>query len=283
MTAQSLYRTPAAEQAVMALYDSALARWPVPYETLNLPTRHGSTYVIASGQSAAPPLILLHGAGTNSAIWGADVAAYCQRYRVYAVDLLGEAGRSAPNRPDWESPAYAEWLEDVLDGLQVKSAGIVGISQGAWTALKFATACAERVSQLVLMCPGGIVPDRTSFIFKAIALSLLGKWGTRRMVRMLYGSQPIPDGVEDIISTMLGGFNSRIGMLPIFTDADLRRLTMPVMLLGGTHDPMRDLDKIAARLKEFVPQLEVTILPGAGHVLMDTSGRVLAFLCYNRH
>ena len=31
---------------IMALYEAVLARWPVPYETFTLPTRHGETFVI---------------------------------------------------------------------------------------------------------------------------------------------------------------------------------------------------------------------------------------------
>jgi pimeloyl-ACP methyl ester carboxylesterase len=278
MTVQSLYRTPAGEKAVVALYDTALARWPVAYETMTLPTRHGDTFVITSGQDDAPPLILLHGAGTNSAIWAGDVTEYSRHYRVYAVDLLGEAGKSAPNRPAWDSPAYAEWLEDVLNALQIHQAVLVGISQGGWTALKFAVYQPERVAKLVLLCPGGIVPDRASFLIRALGYMLLGQSGVRRMIRMLYGSQPIPEGVEDIIAVMMSNFKARIGKLPIFSDGELRRLTMPALLIGGTQDPLRDMDKIAARLGHFVPGLEVSIIPGAGHVLPPTTERVLSFL-----
>lgn len=274
----SVFKTPAGEQAVMALYDAALANWPAPYTTQHIPTRHGDTFVIASGAESLPAMVLLHGAGTNSAIWVGDVAAYSQCYRVYAVDLLGEAGRSAPNRPAWDSPAYAEWLDDVLTGLRIEKVTLVGISQGAWTALKYAVYRPEQVEKLALLTPGGVVPDKGSFLIKAIGLSLLGKWGARQMVRLIYGSQPIPDGVEKIMSTVTSNFKPRVGVLPIFTDEELRRLTMPTLLLGGDQDTLRDLNKIAARLRPFVPRLEVTIIPGAGHALMNTTGRVVAFL-----
>jgi len=153
MTAHSIYKSPAGERAVMAWYDAALASWPVPYEALNVPTRHGNAFVLASGASgkeSGTPLILLHGAGTNSAMWAGDVAAYSPQYRVYAVDLLGEPGKSAPNRPAWDSPAYAEWLGDVLDALKIERASLLGLSQGGWTALKFAVYQPRRVESLVV-------------------------------------------------------------------------------------------------------------------------------------
>lgn len=275
---QSIYRSAAGEQAVVALYDRALAQWPVVHETRMVPTRHGETFVILSGRAEGPPLVLLHGAGTNSAIWAGDVAAYGRSHRVIAVDLPGEAGRSTPNRPAWDGPAFTEWLEDVLDVLRVERAVLVGISQGAWTALKFAVVHPQRVEQLVLLTPGGIVPDRLSFVLRAGALSFLGDWGARRMTRMLYGRQPIPDGVEEITAVVMRHFKARIGVLPIFTDEQLQRLTMPVLLLGGSDDALRDMDKIAGRLDDLLPQMEVVIVPGAGHALLDTSEQVLTVL-----
>jgi len=153
MMAQSIYKSPAGERAIMAWYDSALARWPVPCETFNIPTRHGDTFVLASGASGKEsdsPLILLHGAGTNSAMWAGDVATYSRQCRVYAVDLLGEPGKSAPVRPAWGGPAYAEWMADLLDALKVQKARLLGLSQGSWTALKFAVYQPRRVESLVL-------------------------------------------------------------------------------------------------------------------------------------
>jgi pimeloyl-ACP methyl ester carboxylesterase len=278
MKTQSNYKSPAGEKAAMDLYDSALERWPVPYETLTLPTRHGTTFVIASGETSRPPMLLLHGAGTSSAVWGADVAEYSRHYRVYAVDLPGEAGKSAPNRPAWDSPAFAEWLEDVFDGLKIDRAILVGASQGGWTALKFTVANPARVEKLVLVCPGGVIPTRASFFIRAMLLLPFGRWGARRIVRMLFGSQPVPDGVEDILTVIMSQFKPRTGIPPIFSDAELQRLTMPTFLLGGDQDALFDMSKIAARLRQFVPFLDVTIIPGGGHALLNPTGPIMAFL-----
>jgi pimeloyl-ACP methyl ester carboxylesterase len=197
---------------------------------------------------------------------------------VLAVDLLGEAGKSAPNRPAWDSPAYAEWLAEVLDALKVDRATLIGMSQGSWTALKFATANPARVERLALMCPGGIVPDRLSFILKVAPLPLMGHRGARSMARLLYGSQPVSDDVVRITEVVMHSFKSRMGVLPIFTDEELRRLTMPVLVLGGDQDALRDHQRIAARLRPLLPHLQVTIIPGAGHALLNTTGHILPFL-----
>lgn len=99
MNTTSLYKTSTGEKIVMTFYDSILKRWPVPHETVNVATLYGNTFIIASGLPSSPPLVLLHGAGTNSSIWVKDVVAYSRFYRTYAVDLIGEAGHSASTVP----------------------------------------------------------------------------------------------------------------------------------------------------------------------------------------
>lgn len=276
--APSIYKSPAGQQAVAALYDRLLASWPVPSTHLTVPTRHGDTFVVASGEPSAPPLVLLHGAGTNAAMWAADAVEYCRRYRVFAVDLIGEPGKSAPNRPSWEGPAYAQWLADVLDGLQIDRASFVGLSQGAWCALKLAVADPSRVERLALMSPGGIVPDKLSFLFRVLPLMLLGRWGSRRVNRIVLGGQAVAPEVEEVLTVLTTHFRPRVGTLPIFTDAELAQLTMPVLLLIGARDALRDAAKITARMQSLMPQLTATIVPDGGHALLNTAPRILAFL-----
>ena len=96
----------------MDLYEALLARWPAPYTTLDIASRYGGAFVAACGSESALPVALIHGAVSNSAMWAGDVGEYSRHYRVYAVDLPGEPGKSAPVRLDWNSAAYAEWLGD---------------------------------------------------------------------------------------------------------------------------------------------------------------------------
>lgn len=273
-----LYKSLAGQQVVMALYDRALADWPVPYESYEVETRYGRAFVISCGPSEAPPLVLLHGAGTNSAIWIVDIATYSQAFRVYAVDLPGEAGRSVPLRLPWEGPAYTEWLADVIDSLGLARISLAGVSLGGWASLKYATVWPDRVKRLALICPGGVVPNRLSFVLKALPLSLMGEWGQRQLLRLLYGDQPVPEGAAEVTAVVSRHFKPRIGALPVVGDEELARLTMPVLLLGGAQDALLDMPGTAARLQSILPDLSVHIRPEAGHAILDTAGEVMAFL-----
>lgn len=274
----SVFKSPDGERRVMDLYNRMLAQWPVAHELLEIPTRHGKTFVIASGNHDADRLILLHGAGSNSLMWMDDIEQYSKHFRVYAVDLIGEAGKSSANRPAWDGPAYEEWLADIYDGLHIARATIIGISQGGWTALKFATARPERIDRLVLICPGGIIPDNMLFVMYALTLSIIGSRGIRRIVQMLFGDQPVPESVLETMTMTMSHFRHRFEIPPRYSDEDLAALTMPTHLIGGTKDVLRDSAKIAERLRRLVPQLSVDLISGGGHAINDTTSSILPFL-----
>jgi pimeloyl-ACP methyl ester carboxylesterase len=279
--APSAFTSAVGERQVMELYDKMLARWPVDHELLEIPTRHGKTFIIAAGSKSAEPLILLHGAGSNSLMWIDDFEQYSRHYRVYAIDLIGEAGKSAVTRPAWQGPAYEDWLADIYEGLQITRASIIGISQGGWTALKFATARPEQISRLVLICPGGIIPDRMSFILYALTLRIMGTWGIQRLVRLLFGEQPVPEPLLAAMTVTIRHFRHRLEIAPLYSDEELAALTMPTQFIGGTKDALRDSGKIAERLRRLVPRLKVDLIPGAGHAISDTTSSIIPFLKEN--
>lgn len=278
MNTKPIFKSSAGEEAILALYDSLLARWPVAHEELAIPTRHGETFVVASGAAGAPPMVLLHGSSTNSAMWAGDVVEYSRDHRVYAVDILGEPGHSAPVRPAWKSSGYVEWLEDLLAALAVERAIIVGCSLGAYVALQFATARPELVEKLVLLAPGGITPVKTSALLRIVAVSLFGRRGAESVNRMVYRDVIVPDEVRAFGSLIQENYNPRTDPQPLFTDEQLERLTMPVLLVAGAKDCFFESQKTAERLRRLVPQFQAAILPDTGHVLLDTPQLIRPFL-----
>ncbi len=139
MKNETIFRSAEGRAQILAYYDSVLARWPLPYETFTVPTAQGETFVLASGPTEAPPLVLLHGSSANSAMWVGDVAELARVYRVYAVDIPGEPGKSEAVRYELDGERYAGWLDAVLDGLGVARTvarpimrGALGRGSGGW-------------------------------------------------------------------------------------------------------------------------------------------------------
>ncbi len=105
-----------------------------------------------------------------------------RRYRVIAVDLLGH-GQSDKPRGDYSLGAFAVWLRDFLEALDVREATVVGHSFGGGVALQFAHQHKEYCRRLVLISSGGLGPDLGRLLRM---LSLPGA----ELVLPLIGSRP---------------------------------------------------------------------------------------------
>ncbi len=272
------YRTPEGERAAMAAYERALEQWPVPTEQRTVATRHGETFMLSFGEESSPPLVLLHGAVANSSTWAAAAPRFAESFRVYAVDLPGDAGKSTPNRPPYAGRTYADWLGDVFDGLGIERARLAGLSLGGWASLKFASTSPHRVERVALIATGGVVPAKKSFIAQAVLCQFLGERGIERMARLVFSPQPPPAGVSDAFKMMNKHFKPRREGPKPLTDAELRNVTMPVFLLGGANDALLDMHATNRRLASLLPRFSSVILPDAGHAVLQPGDRVLSFL-----
>ena len=276
-------KSAAGAREVQQRYVEALREWPVANEQLRVPTREGETFIIASGASDAPPLVLPHGTGINSIMWMGDIAEMSKHHRVYAVDLIGEPGLSAPSRPPLDSDAYALWLDDVMDALDLPRAALVGASLGGWLAVDYATRRPRRAARLVLLCPGGIGRQRYGFVFTALLMMMFGSRGRYKALRILLGvdlrkGDPDFQQFGQFMTLILKHFRGRTEKLPIFSEESLRKLEMPVLAIIGGRDAIFDSADTKRRLQACVPHAEIRYLPDAGHGLLKQSDAVLDFL-----
>jgi pimeloyl-ACP methyl ester carboxylesterase len=220
-------------------YRDLLRHWPVPSEQLIVPTRLGDTFVVASGRSGARPLVLLHGSGSTSAMWLADVPSYVDSHRVYAVDIPGEPGLSVWARPRLRSGAYAEWLGDVLDALELDRTSVLGNSLGGWLAADFASRHPDRVERLVLLSPSGIGRQKIGVALLTLLLTPLGRYGRELSLRLVLGTH-LPPGMAEFVHLIHKHVRARREPVPRLTDEALARLTMPVLaIVGGRDAPAR--------------------------------------------
>jgi pimeloyl-ACP methyl ester carboxylesterase len=278
-----IYKSAEGERAVRERYVAFLKHWPAPNRQLRVPTREGETFIVACGDKNAPPLMLLHGSAANSAMWMRDVTVWAAYFRIYAIDIVGEPGLSAPSRPALASDAHALWLDDVLQGLSLERTSMVGVSLGGWLALDYATRRPERVERLAVLCPGGIGGQKTSFLLKSIPLRLMGRWGTRKLSEMILGRPPanLPPAAQafvDFVSLIHANFRPRRVKLPVFSDEALRRLSMPMLAIVGGKDVLLDSEATKRRLESNAPRTEVRYVPDAGHFIPGQTAVILDFL-----
>jgi len=278
-----IYRSEDGERQVRERYQAFLQRWPVAHQQFRLATSQGETFGIASGPEGAPPLLLLHGGAANSAMWMGEIAAFAQKFRVYCVDLIGEPGLTAAARPPLASNAYAAWLDDVLRGLSIARASLLGISLGGWLALDYATRRPERVERLAVLCPGGVGRQKLGIVFATIFLGMCGGWGKHKLMERILGRAPADPapGLKafiDFMALIHRHFRPRMVKLPVFSDDALRRLQMPVLAIVGGRDVLLDSKQTKRRLEQCAPKAQVVYLPNAGHLISGQTARLVEFL-----
>jgi pimeloyl-ACP methyl ester carboxylesterase len=276
-----IYRSAAGAAAVEHRYRELLRNWPVPNEALTIPTSEGETFVVASGSTEAPPVVALQGSGANAAMWLGQIERLARHLRVYAVDVIGEPGLSAPQRPPLASDAYARWLDDVLASLGLGETAMLGVSLGGWLALDYAVRRPERVTKLALLTPSGIGRRKLGVLFAALALRPFGARGLRQTMRLALGP-----GARDVAGDEVGAlallifkhFRPRTEPIPTFSDDALRSLEVPLMAVVGGKDAMIDSYETERRLTATAPHATVHVLPEAGHLLPDQTETLLQFL-----
>jgi pimeloyl-ACP methyl ester carboxylesterase len=107
---------------------------------------------------AGEALLLIHGMAGSSDTWRAVIPRLAKKYRVVAPDLLGH-GASAKPRADYSLGAFAVWLRDLLDELNIARATIVGHSLGGGVAMQFVYQHPDYCQRLILVSSGGLGPD----------------------------------------------------------------------------------------------------------------------------
>ena len=274
----SIYKSDDGRAILERQYRAVLQRWPVPNRQLTIPTREGDTFVIVSGEANAIPVVLFHGSGTNSAVWLRDIAEWARTFRVYAVDMIGEPGLSAPSRPALRSDAYASWLDDVWNHLAMARAHVVGMSLGGWLALDYAIRRPDRVASLSLVSPSGIGRQKLLLLVKVGLLKMLGQWGLKRSLQLVAGRTSVPREMVDALTTRFQHFRPRIERLPIRTDQELGSLAMPVQLILGGKDTLIRSAETRARMERCAPNLRLIYLENEGHLLPPQTAAIGGFL-----
>jgi pimeloyl-ACP methyl ester carboxylesterase len=232
------------------------------------------------------PLVLVHGAGTSSAIWRRTMPSLATRRRVIAPDLPGYGGSPAAG------PGFA--LQQVTDHLVagLEDAGVrgpydlVGHSMGGAIAILLAARHPERVRRLVLVAPAGLaamprvaagllgaVAAPFAIARRTVATPLAGSALVRRLALAGVardGARVPVEHARAVLASSAGA--TRIGPgLASAASADLRLvlagLEGPLGLVWGEHDPVIPARRIEV-IRAARPDVEVSVVPDTAHAPM---------------
>jgi pimeloyl-ACP methyl ester carboxylesterase len=282
----SLYKTAEGYQRVMDHYDATLQEMMVPYETRYVETSYGPTHILVCGKENGKPVVLWHGQNVNAMSWLHWLPTLTPIYRTYVIDVIGGMGKSAPNRPPKKGLAYGQWAAEVLEGLELERASMIGASQGGWLIAKLGNLAPDTIESATLLSSAGFLPLSLIRVIRMLPRVLFKP--TAKAAREMLAIVSAPDVPPnpfflDLLELMLRHFRSEAAV-PAMTDEEIRKLTAPTYLLMGQYETAMNPYKVIERGVELLPNLiKAEIVPGVGHSMIHrqpdwVTSRVLNFL-----
>ena len=175
-------------------------------------------------QGGGKPLILLHGNGEDGSYFKHQINCFSADYRVIAIDTRGH-GQSPRGEKPFTIVQFAEDLHDFMDEKGIAKAILLGFSDGGNIALTFALKYPERVERMIVdganLFPRGVKPlyqwpiEIGYFIAKMFSKKSEKAQRNAEMLALMV-NEPHIDPVE------------------------LARLTMPVLVIAGTKDMIKE-------------------------------------------
>ncbi|MGG3891439.1 alpha/beta fold hydrolase [Metabacillus fastidiosus] len=263
------------ETAYLQSYANSLELWPVEYTSYFVQTSYGKTHIIESGEKELPPLILLHGAMMSSVMWYPNVLEWSKKYRIIAIDILGDKNKSIVEKELRTREDYANWLREVFDKLSVDKADIVGLSYGALNTVNFLMYAPERVNKAVLLSPAETFVHFDPLFYSYAFGMIENKDGIENFFKWIfeerYSIHPYlyKQNEAAIKWTAASGSTASTEnkFLYVFSDKELASIQAPLLLLLGEHEVMYDAKEALNRAASLVENITVGMVKGVGHLM----------------
>ncbi|MFG2405420.1 alpha/beta fold hydrolase [Streptomyces brevispora] len=254
-------------------------------------TRFGTTHVYRYGPTdpvaaSRTPVVLVHGAGSCSAMWYPNTAALSAERPVYAIDTPGDPGRSVQREAIHRPERAAQWLDETLSGLGLDRVHLMGSSYGGWLALNQAHRGPGRLASVTLLEPGGLEKVGLRFfvwIFAGLFATSAPKALRPRLAAWLDQPAIVVPELRAMIRTGVRAYRvRRPAPLPL-TDDELRTIRTPLYLVLGKRSLLVHPRRQVERVPRLVPGAAAEIIGHTGHGpqidhAADVNARVLKFL-----
>ena len=223
-----------------------------------------------------PTVVFLHGSGFDHTVWNLQSRFFAFRnYSVLALDLPGHTNSEGPPLATIED--MAEWLNDVVEALEISKLSLVAHSQGCLISLEYASRFPSRLKSLSLITSGLATPVNDALLNAAkdkpeAAIAMMTGWGFGHAGHFNLG--PIPGN-----AMVTAGQKVIRGNTPDALYADLNAcnnyangkaaaaaVQCPVQVIVAGNDrmaPAKATDELIAHLD----QPKVARIPASGHMV----------------
>jgi pimeloyl-ACP methyl ester carboxylesterase len=262
--------------------------------------------VLEAGEG--PPLLLVHGSGMSASTW-APLMPHLPNHRLVALDLPGFGLSDALDYGGRSLREHAvAQLTSLLDALELERVPVVGTSLGGMWALCLAIDAPERITAVAsLGVPAVALPGMHGDpFFTALSTPRLRHVVARMrspsvaMTRRTLAAGAIgpraaalaPDGFFATVHEGMRGPGFRMAMVShlwlamrvgrprpenLLSDADLRDIAAPVLMIWGDEDPYGG-PQIGRRAAALIRDARLEVIPGRHAPFLDDPERCGALI-----
>jgi pimeloyl-ACP methyl ester carboxylesterase len=207
---------------------------PKPTKSGNAPVNGVNYYYAVYG--TGEPLLLLHGGLGQIEMFGPNLTKLAQSRQVIGVDLQGH-GRTPLGDREISLVDMGNDMSGVLKKLGYDKVDVLGYSLGGGVAFRFAAGHPESVRRLALVSTlysqDGFYPEMLPQQ-AAVGAAMLEQMKQTPMYKSYVAVAPNPEEFPKLLDAM-GAYMRK----PFDWSADVKKLTMPVMLIYGDSDMIR--------------------------------------------
>jgi pimeloyl-ACP methyl ester carboxylesterase len=239
--------------------------------------KSGEIKVHYKKRGCGPPLLLLHGIGSNSFSWRQQLQDLSHDYTVLAWDAPGYGQSSDPVPTVMKIRHYVDCVKDLLDEQQMDSIYLLGHSWGGVIAQEFYRVFPAYVKALILADTnrgGGAEPEDIARRGLQQRLQMIEQLSPDQLARErapVLLSSTAPDDVlcevEDIMSQVrsLGYRSAAISMSEVDHSELLSQIQIPTLLIWGTEDKVTSLSE-GKIMEKAIPGSQLEVISSAGHL-----------------
>lgn len=226
-----------------------------------------------------PVIVMLHGYSADKNVWPRFARHLTDDYDIIIPDMAGHG--DSPFNPQWNygMPAQAQRLARLLDRMGVDKAHLIGNSMGGFLTATFAIRYPQKTRSATMVDPAGVMSPQPSDMMNMLAqghnpFMIHDRAEFDDFYAMTMEQPPlVPDIVLEAVAQKY--IARRAELRKIFDDfhasdyleEHLPELKAPAMLWWGDHDRLLHVSSVAV-WQAGVPQLQVHIFPGIGHMPM---------------
>ncbi|WP_298421814.1 alpha/beta hydrolase [uncultured Kordia sp.] len=259
------------KKEIINLYYKKLHELNIPHEFITIETSFGDTSVITAGQSKNQPLLLVHDIHSCAPIALEAMKSLIGKFRIYAIDVIGQPNTSAEIRLDTKNDDYGRWLYEIQSRLNIYNAYLVGISFGGFIVWKALSYDQSRISKAFLIAPVGIVKRNRIHNYSKVVVPLkLFQWLKNTKYLQYYMKHLFSEHnsfMEEYLSKVVLGYKMHYASISNITKKEAASIQIPLYIIAAKNDIFFPSKKLISKAKSIFPSLkEILFLKNAKHV-----------------